>query len=131
MPNVIIFNSATLAMFSDDSKCYRIINNETDFSKLLQDLVSLTTWSLSNELYFQPTKCSNLRISRKRISSYRSYSINGIDVEVVSTEKDLGLVIVNDTSWKDHILMIGYWTLLQGAAQDLLAVFRFCVFTVH
>ena len=61
---------------------------------------------MSNELYFQPSKSSNLRISRKRISPYRSYSINGIDVEVVSTEKDLGLVILNDTSWKDHILMI-------------------------
>ena len=90
MPNVI--NSATLAMFADDSKCYRIINNDADcyFSKLQQDLFSLTTWSLSIELYFQPSKCSNLRISRKRISPYRSYSINGIDVEVVSTEKDLG-----------------------------------------
>ena len=71
-----------------------------------QDLFSLTTWSLSNELYFQPTKCSNLRISRKRISPYRSYSRNGIDVEVVSTEKDFGVVVVNDTSWKNHILMI-------------------------
>ena len=59
-----------------------------------------------NEWYFQPTKCSNLRISRKRISPYRSDSINGIDVEVVSTEKDLGVVIVNDTSWKDHIFTI-------------------------
>ena len=103
MPNVI--NSVTLAMFADDSKCFRIINNNADFSKLQQDLVSLTTWS--NELYFQPTKCSNLRVSRKRISPYRSYSINGIDVEVVSTEKDLGVVIVNDTSRKDHMLMIG------------------------
>ena len=26
-------------------------------------------------------------------------------MEVVSTEKELGVVIVNDTSWKDHILM--------------------------
>ena len=70
-------------------------------------MTCLTTWSLSNELYFQPTKCSNLRISRKRISPYRTYSINGIDVEVVSSEKDLGVVIVNDTSWnEDHILMI-------------------------
>ena len=32
MPNVI--NSATLAMFADDSRCYRIINNDADFSKL-------------------------------------------------------------------------------------------------
>ena len=95
MPNVI--NSATLAMFADDSKCYRIINNDADFSKLQQDLVTLKIWSLSNELHFQPTKCSNLHISRKRISPHRSYSINGIDVEVVSTEKDLGVVIVNDT----------------------------------
>ena len=104
MPNVI--NSATLAMFADDSKCYTIINNDADFSKLQQDLFSLTTWSFSNELYFQPTKCSNLHISRKRISPYRSYSISGIDVEVASTEKDLGVVIANNTSWKDHILMI-------------------------
>jgi len=50
MPNVI--NSATLAMFADDSKCYRIINNDADFSNLQQDLLSLTTWSLSSELYF-------------------------------------------------------------------------------
>ena len=71
-----------------------------------QDLVSLITWSSSNELYFQPTKCSNLRISGKRISPCRSNSINSIDVDVVLTEKDLGVVIVNDTSWKDHILVI-------------------------
>ena len=40
------------------------------------------------------------------MSPYRSYSTNGINVEVVSTEKDLGVVIVNDTSWEDHELMI-------------------------
>lgn len=27
-------------------------------------------------------------------------------MEVVSTEKDLAVAIVNDTSWKEHILMI-------------------------
>ena len=29
-----------------------------------------------------------------------------IDVELVSTEQGLGVVVVNDTSWKDHTLMI-------------------------
>ena len=85
-------------MFAADSKCYKIINNDSDFSKMQQDLVPLTSWSLSNELDFQATKCSNQRIFRKRISPYRSCSINDIDKEVVSTKKDLGLVIVNDTS---------------------------------
>lgn len=49
-PNVI--NIATLAMFADDSKCYRILNNDADFWKLQWDLLSFTTWSLSSEFYF-------------------------------------------------------------------------------
>jgi len=58
--------------------------------------------------FFQPTKCSNLHICRKRlkVSPPRSYSLNGINAEVVISEKDLGFVIANDTSWKDHIVMI-------------------------
>ena len=43
MPNVI--NSAKLAMFAVDSKCYKIINNDADFSKLQQDIVQLPSWS--------------------------------------------------------------------------------------
>ena len=56
--------------------------------------------------FFQPTKCSNLRISRKRLSPPRSYVLNGINVEVVTAEKDLGIMIANDTFWKDHFVMI-------------------------
>ena len=124
-------------MFADDSKCYRIINNDSDFFlKLQQDLVSLTTWSLSNELYFQPTKRSNLRISKNRISPYRSYSINVIDVEIVSTENDLGVVTVNDTSWKDHKLMIvvkanSLLGFIRRSCVGIVEVLRCCVFTVH
>ena len=47
MPNVI--NSAMLAMFADDSKCYRIINNDADFSKLQQDLFSLLVFKTPNK----------------------------------------------------------------------------------
>ena len=45
-----------------------------------------------------------MRISRKRLSPPRTYSLNGIDLEVVKSEKNLGVTIVNDTSWKDHIV---------------------------
>ena len=61
---------------------------------------------MRNELFFQPTKCSNLRISRKRLSPPRTYVLNGINVEVVTAEKDLSIMIANDTSWKDHLVMI-------------------------
>ena len=95
-PNVV--TSATLATFADDSKFYKVTNHHSDYLQLQQDLDALSNWLLRNELFFQPTKCSNLRISRKRLSPPRSYSLNGINVEVVISEKDLGIVIANDTS---------------------------------
>ena len=104
MLNVV--TSATLAMFADDSKCYKVTDHHSDYLHLQQDLDALSNWSLGNELFFQPTKCTNLRISRKLLSPPPSYVLNGINVEVVTAEKDLGIMIANDTSWKDHLVMI-------------------------
>ena len=104
MPRVV--ENASLAMFADDSKCYKVINQESDFVKLQRDLDALSTWSVSNELFFQPTKCVNLRISRKRISPPRTYSLNSITLKVVKAEKDLGILISSDTTWKKHIVTV-------------------------
>ena len=93
-------------MFADDSKCYKVINQESDIVNLQRDLDALSTWSVSNELFFQPTKCINLCISRKRNSPPRTYSLNGISLEVVKAKKDLGILISSDTTWKDHIVMV-------------------------
>ena len=72
---------ATLAMLT---------NNHSDYLHLRQDLDALSNWSLRNELFFQPTKCSNLRISRKRLSPPYSYVLNGVNVEVVTRMTPLG-----------------------------------------
>ena len=104
MPQVI--ENASLAMFADDSKCYKVIYQESDFVNLQRDLDALSSWSVSNELFFQPTKCVNLRISRKRNSPSCNYSLNGISLEVVKAEKDLGVLISSDMTWKDHIIMV-------------------------
>ena len=104
MPNAV--SSARIAMFAEDSKCYKIIGQEYDIINLQQDLDALFAWSLRNEMYFQPIKCKNVRISRKSVSPPRTYSLNRIDLEVVKSEKDLGVMIVNDTSWKEHIVTI-------------------------
>ena len=111
MPNVV--TSATLAMFECDSKCYKVTNHHSDYLHLQQDLDALSNWSLRNELFFQPTKCSNLRISRKRLSPPRSYVLNGINVEVVTAEKDLGIMIANDTFGK-----IIYGTLVNSCLKE-------------
>ena len=83
---------ATLAMFVDDSKCYKVTNHHSDYLHLQQDLDALSNWSLRNELFFQPTKCSNLRISRKRLSPPYGYVLNGVNVEVVTRMTPLGKI---------------------------------------
>ena len=104
MPRVV--ENASLAMFADDSKCYKVIYQESDFENSQRDLDALSTWSVSNELFFQPTKCVNLRISRKRNSPSRNYLLNGFSLEVVKAEKDLGVLISSDMTWKGHIILV-------------------------
>ena len=81
-------------MVADDSKCYKIIGQESDLVNLQQDLEALFASSLRTEMYFQPARCKNIRISRKRVSIQSIYSLNGIDLEVVKSEKDLGVMLV-------------------------------------
>ena len=76
---------------------YKSIRQESDIVNLQQDLDARFAWSLRNEIYFQPAKCKNVRISSKRVSPPRTYILNGIDLEVVKSEKDLGVMIINDT----------------------------------
>ena len=73
---------------------------------LQRDLDALFTWSVSNELFSQPTKCVNLRISRKRNSPSSNYSLHGISLEVVKAKKDLGVLTSSDMTSKDHIVMV-------------------------
>ena len=42
--NVLVYN--LLAMFADDSKCYKVIYQESDFVNLQRDLDALSTWSV-------------------------------------------------------------------------------------
>lgn len=104
MPNAV--SCARIAMFADDSKCYKIIGQESDIVNLQQDLDAIFPWSLCNKMHFQPSRCKNERISRKHVRPPHTYSLNGIGLEMVKSEKNLRVMIVNDTSWREHIVMI-------------------------
>jgi hypothetical protein len=80
-------------MFADDSKCYKIIKSLADTAILQNDLTSLYSWSTVNELRFQSSKCHNLRISRKKTSPQRIYTLDGNELEIVIKERDLGVTM--------------------------------------
>ena len=60
----VVKNSCGIAMFADDSKCYKCITSVTDCAALHANLDAISTWANQNELEFQ----------RKRFSFNRAYT---------------------------------------------------------
>ncbi|XP_022806378.1 uncharacterized protein LOC111343455 [Stylophora pistillata] len=102
MPNVL--KSSSLAMYADYSKCFKTIKAASDICDFQDDLNLLCNWSSLNELYFQPIKCHNLKISRKKTSLQRIYNLNNTAINLVTKERDLGLTVTKDLTWNQHII---------------------------
>jgi hypothetical protein len=97
---------SNIAMFADDTKCFHTIKNICDANQFQQDLDSLAVWASNNELMFQPIKCENLRIIRKRRSLQKSYTLNESTLKIVTSARDLGVQISHNLTWADHIANI-------------------------
>ncbi len=89
-------------MFADDTKCFHTIKNNCDVNHFQQNSV----WASRNELTFQPIKCENLRITRKRHSIQRSYTLNELTLKTVTSVRDLGVQVSHNLTWADHIANI-------------------------
>lgn len=96
--------SSTVALFADDSKCYRAIQSQTDRDLLQHDLDSMAQWSLTWQLRFNVSKSFLLRVSRKRVSSNYMYHLNNEPVTNVATHVDLGLIVSSELKWSPHII---------------------------
>ena len=60
-------------------------------------------WTRSSLLNFNPDKCSSMTISKPHSNSSRQYTINGIALKQVQSERDLGVVIDRNLKFEEHI----------------------------
>ena len=92
-------------LFADDTKLYRQINSNDDVKILQNDLDKLQIWSNTWLLKFHPKKCKVLSI---KSSEKRKYYMSGtgeerIQLENITCEKDIGVMIDEDLNFKKHI----------------------------
>ena len=99
MPNVAIYS--TVALFADDSKCFKQISCRDDCINLQNDLNNLHDWSLKWSMSFNPDKCKIMSITRSRSPITFPYSMNGVLIEHVGIFKDLG-IFVDSTLYFAH-----------------------------
>jgi hypothetical protein len=99
----LVVSNSTVALFADDSKCFKSITNERDCRLLQTDIELLYEWSKSNLMTFNADKCKVLTISRAHNPIDFVYTMNGTTLEKVTSFKDLGVTVDLTLSFKDHI----------------------------
>jgi ribonuclease P/MRP protein subunit RPP40 len=88
---------STILKFADDTKLYRRITSEEDVTKLQEDLATLCKWSSEWLMLFEVDKCKILHLGHG--SERVPYTMNGVGLQAVQEETDLGIVIQEDLIW--------------------------------
>ena len=104
LPDVV--TSSSVAAFAHDTKLFKhIISNITDNSLLQRDVNNVEAWSSSSDMSFNNRKCKvqSQTISRKRKPIVTSYFISKTLLEHCNHERDLGVWISCDLSWKKQV----------------------------
>lgn len=93
-------------LFADDTKLYREIKSYRDVEIMQNDLNNLQKWSDKWLLKFHPNKCKVLSIKSKE-KTKRKYYMNGtanqIQLENITSEKDIGVTVDADLNFTAHI----------------------------
>ena len=126
----VIGPGTNIALYADDTKIWREILLDEDQFILQQDIDKLYKWSFDNKMKFHPDKCKVLAVTNKsRIFALpfyeHFYSLNGVILDYVDSEKDLGVHINGKLNWNFHCL-----SLARKANQRLGFVRRTCSFVL-
>ena len=66
-------------------------------------LTNMDTWTRHNNIRFNASKCKALTITRKKSPQNFIYKLDNVELERVSTEKDVDVNITNSLTWNTHI----------------------------
>ena len=111
-----IQEGTNIALYADDTKIWRKIINWSDHEILQRDIDALHSWAQRNKMKFHSKKCKVLSVSNKAtegnvwskvlpLQTFH-YILNGVDLEFVKSEKDLGIVVTSDLCWEEYILAL-------------------------
>ena len=89
----------SISLFADDTKMY--CNPLKDVDQFNQDIQTLETWTRMWQLRLNEEKCMILQLGRNNPQFI--YNINGVQLQRVSMQKDLGVYITNNLKWDAHI----------------------------
>ena len=104
-----ITTSSSVALFADDTKCYRAIRTTEDVKHLQCDLDGINEWCQTWRMNLNQSKCGLLSVTRNRKQVLSSYHLTNDDptntsiINKRTAQKDLGVLITTDLKWNHQI----------------------------
>ena len=86
-----------------------------DLEILQNDVDSLFAWAKRKKMRFHPKKCKAVTVTSRAIEScvwnvfpFQSfyYALNGIELDVEESEKDLGVLVTSKIDWEENVLAL-------------------------
>ena len=126
-----VIKHSIIRIFADDSKIIKSIRNPADREKLIEDLHAILTWAKNNSMELNIDKYQLLQHGLNDDLRH-PYQLNGdIEIKNSSPVKDLGVLITDNLSTRDHILKItseakamAAWTLRTFESRDRFTMLR-------
>ena len=112
---------SVLRLFADDCRLLKAIDSDTDKCKLQEDLNSIVSWSINNNMVLHSDKfelvCHEPFLSNHTVKIFSelpfacsyyelTYTANDMDIVPANLVKDLGVTITPDFSFSGHINQI-------------------------
>ncbi len=75
--------ASTIRLFADERLLYQTVKNDSDATSLQSDLDQLMSWANRWQMRFNTSKCSILRVSRKKQQIIHPYTMMGVKLAQV------------------------------------------------
>ena len=89
--------------FADDALLFRVIGFDSDEHRLQTDLNSLASWSLRNNMIFNPVKTKVMHVTCSRNLHPPIYTMGNAPLDSTSSIQYLGITISSNFTWNSHI----------------------------
>ena len=105
LPNELKSNAK---LFANDTSLFTVVNDKNDSANILNNyLQSISTWTYNWKMLFNPgssKRAQEVLFSRKKkIQVHPIVSLNNVQVERVSSQKYLGILLNEKLNFKQHI----------------------------
>lgn len=103
LPDTLASQKNSVKLFADDTKLFAEVTNSHDHEALQDDLLRINNWAVLWQLPFNEGKCKVVHYGKKNLHLNYKLSLDGPNIEVCHSEKDLGVTFDDQLNFSQHV----------------------------